>query len=332
MARLLLPIVGLAYPFLVYFGLLALGARQIALLLLACLGLRLVLVSRDRWRAGLRASWLPIAAVASISLATAASGEPRLLMLAPALANAALLASFALSLPGESTVERLARLQAPDLSPEEVRYCGQVTRVWCAFFALNGGISLWLGLRGSPAAWAIYTGLVSYLLVAALFAAELCVRHWRFRRYLGGFADPLFRRIFPPPAPAPPAAPETRAAARSRLQPEVLAVQRKEAVVEIEMRVPEDLACWPGHFPRYRILPGVLQLQWALEEIARWTGAAPELTRVDALKFKTPLLPGQRTRLRIRRDLDAPRFHFEFAHEGVVYSQGRIVLAAEAPR
>lgn len=323
----LLPAVGLAYPFLVYFGLGALDARQIALLLLAGLGLRLALVSRDRWRAWVRATWLPITAVASISLLTAASNESRVLMLAPALLNAALLASFAMSLSGESVVERLARARVPDLPPEEVRYCRRVTVLWCAFFAANGGIALWLAVLGDPADWALYTGLISYLLMGTLFAVELCVRQWRFRRYLGGFTDPLFSRIFPPRVSSEARTSESPAGVAARMHPEICETKRGEDFVEIDMRIPEDLACWPGHFPHHPILPGVIQLQWALEEIARWTGAVPELVRVDALKFKTPLLPGQQACLRVTHDSGTPTFCFEFAHEGVVYSQGRIVLA-----
>jgi len=324
----LLPLVGLAYPFLVYFSLGALEARQIALLLLAALGIRLVGVQRGRLRAWLHATWLPVAAVACVSLLTAASNEPRVLMLAPALLNSALLTTFALSLAGESTVERLARLRVPDLPPAEILYCRQVTVIWCAFFAANGAVALWLALWGSREAWALYTGLISYLLMGALYAAELCVRHWRFRRYVGGFADPLFQRIFPPRAAATRSSAKNEADDSPRLQPEVLGVQREATRVEIDLRVPVDLACWPGHFPHHAILPGVLQLQWTLDEIAHWTGAAPEVAQVDALKFKTPLLPGQRARLRVTRDPDRASFRFELTDGDVVYSQGRIVLAS----
>jgi len=328
----LLPLVGLAYPFLVYFGLGTLDARQLALLLLAGLGLRVVMVSRENWRTWLRATWLPITAVTSVSGITVVSNEPRVLMLAPAMLNAALLVAFASSLFGESTVERLARLRVPDLPPAEVRYCRRVTGIWCAFFAGNGGVALWLALWGSPGAWALYTGLISYLLMAVLYGAEFCVRQWRFRRYLGGFTDPLFRRIFPPETYDGTHTNMSGDESPSRMQPEVLEVRDAGEELEIDMRVPKELACWPGHFPQYSILPGVLQLQWALEEIARWTGAAPELARVEALKFKAPMLPGQSARLRVTRDADTTRFHFELAHEGVVYSQGRIVLAVGVAR
>jgi 3-hydroxymyristoyl/3-hydroxydecanoyl-(acyl carrier protein) dehydratase len=38
------------------------------------------------------------------------------------------------------------------------------------------------------------------------------------------------------------------------------------------MRVPLELDCWPGHFPNWSVVPGVLQLDWVIEIIAKWLG------------------------------------------------------------
>jgi uncharacterized membrane protein len=76
-----------------------------------------------------------------------------------------------------------------------------VTAVWCAFFVANGAISLELALAGSRASWALYTGVIAYVCLGALFAAEYVYRHWRFRRYVGAPTDTLLRRFFPPRAP-----------------------------------------------------------------------------------------------------------------------------------
>lgn len=53
----------------------------------------------------------------------------------PVAVNALMLAVFGGSLFAKQTViERLARLQHPDLSPEGVRHTRRVTQIWCAFF------------------------------------------------------------------------------------------------------------------------------------------------------------------------------------------------------
>ena len=57
----------------------------------------------------------------------------------PMLISFGLLYSFARTLwVPPPMVERFARRQKVDLSPDEVRYCRQVTLVWCGFFILNG--------------------------------------------------------------------------------------------------------------------------------------------------------------------------------------------------
>ena len=95
-------------------------------------------------------------------------------------------------------VERFARLHVDDLSDAELRYCRSVTKVWCGFFVVNGSIALYLALAGDVESWAVFTGFVSYVLIGMLLGAEYIYRHWRFRRFVGGFADPVLKWFFPP--------------------------------------------------------------------------------------------------------------------------------------
>lgn len=189
----------LGYPLLVYAGLQWLEPRALALGLAALVALR----GLTRWRRApareLRRLAAPALLLAAALLASALWNDARGLLLAPALANAALLLAFGRSLlgAGPPLVETLARLQVPDLPPDEVRYCRSVTAVWCLFFALNGTLALWLALRGGREAWALYNGVIAYALVALLFAVEFTVRSWRFGRYGGTLVEPLFRRLFP---------------------------------------------------------------------------------------------------------------------------------------
>lgn len=198
---------GIGYPVLILAALSWLEPRQTALIVLALTGARLLL-----WKPSFAASAsavggiaMPLVGIAAVMLFTAVRNDPLGLLLAPVLVNGVLLASFGLSLWSERPmVERFARLQIHDLPADEARYCRSVTQVWCVFFVVNGGICLLLALRRDPAMWALYTGFVSYLLIGLLFAVEYVYRHWRFRRYRGGLADPLLRRLFPPQAPPVP--------------------------------------------------------------------------------------------------------------------------------
>jgi uncharacterized membrane protein len=95
-------------------------------------------------------------------------------------------------------VERFARLQDPELGPAQVVYCRSVTKVWCGFFVLNGALSATLALWAPLSVWALYTGLLSYVLIGLLGAAEYVVRKFRFREYGSGLHDRLIARVFPP--------------------------------------------------------------------------------------------------------------------------------------
>jgi len=193
-------IVLVAYPFAVYFALGVASPRVIGLVTLAFLGLRLAWLAPGRLAAVARV-FGPAALVYGLtSLVAAVASDARALLLAPALFSFALLAVFASSLArSESAIEILARAQVGELPADEVPYCRSVTLVWCAFFALNGALSAGLALFGSRESWAVWSGALSYALMGAVFAGEYVYRHWRFRRYRGGVADPLLRRLFPPP-------------------------------------------------------------------------------------------------------------------------------------
>ena len=110
------------------------------------------------------------------------------------------------------------------------------------------------------------------------------------------------------------------------LEPEILAERLEAKRAERELRVPETLACFPGHFPEVALVPGVVQLDWAMSLVRRWLGGAPWPRAVEALKFKSPMLPGQRVTLVLEGDGEAGRVRFEFASGDTIYSLGRLVL------
>jgi uncharacterized membrane protein len=160
----------LLYPLAVWIGLARFEPRWVALLLLALALLRAI-ASREK-------VWLAAAAGAcGLVLASWFRNDGLPLKLYPVLVNLALLTVFALSLRHPPTViERLARLQTPDLPAAAIPYVTRVTRAWCLFFTINGGIALWTALAASDAVWALYNGLIAYVLIAAMFLGERLLR------------------------------------------------------------------------------------------------------------------------------------------------------------
>jgi uncharacterized membrane protein len=176
-ARLLPVVYWFIYPLAIYFGIKFFEPRTVALLLAVSLILRR---RRDagRFLADLKhADRGVLLALLSLAVLTATTNSETLLRLYPVAMSLGMLLLFGLSLKfPPSMVERFARLRESDLSPDGIRYTRRVTQVWCAFFVVNGAIAGWTALYASRDVWALYNGLIAYLLMGALFAGEWLVR------------------------------------------------------------------------------------------------------------------------------------------------------------
>jgi uncharacterized membrane protein len=189
----------LAYPLATWAALALAGPRAAAALVVAAVSLRTAWLWRGADAAAHRRLLLPVAAAGAPAVLAAWLDDPLLLLFVPALVNLGLLFAFARTLwSGPPLIETIARLQVGELSPTEVRYTRSVTIVWCVFFVANAAVTVALALRGSLAAWGLWTGALAYGAIALLFAIELVVRSWRFRHYGSGPGDALMRRVFPP--------------------------------------------------------------------------------------------------------------------------------------
>jgi len=160
------------YPFAVYFGMHYLEPWKIAGILVVLLGIRLIAsYTVKHW------SW-PLLMVGMVYCGFAIwSNELLTLRFYPAIANAAMLLLFSWSLLSPpSLIERLARVQHPDLPTEGILYTRRVTQIWCAFFIVNGSIALATALWSSFELWSLYNGLIAYILMGILLAGEYIVR------------------------------------------------------------------------------------------------------------------------------------------------------------
>ena len=177
----LLALVTVLYPLGVYLSLGHIAPQWLAVMLSALAAGRAVLTRQGFW-------WMVAAGAAVLALLSwLLGGSPTVVKLYPVMVSLVLLAVFAYSLwSPPSVVERLARLREPDLPPDAVRYTAQVTGVWCVFFVFNAVIALLTSLAASDAVWALYNGLLSYVLMGALMAGEWCVRQRVRRRHAQG--------------------------------------------------------------------------------------------------------------------------------------------------
>jgi len=147
----------------------------------------LVLLALARAVSTRQGFWYLVAAGAGVlALASWWLGDARAVKLYPVLVNAMLLIVFGWSLHcPPSVVERLARLQTPDLPAAAVAYTARVTALWCGFFVLNGAAAVYTALYCSDAIWALYNGLLAYVAMGGLMAGEWLVRQHVQRRQGG---------------------------------------------------------------------------------------------------------------------------------------------------
>lgn len=172
----------LLYPAAVFIGLRYLDPRWLALPLIAAAGWRLLQFRRQQ--TGLNPVPLLAATIGATAL-TLFTGSPYGLLLYPVLVNTVFFLLFVTSLARPpSAIETLARLREPDLPAEAIHYTRRVTQIWAAFFAVNGSVAL-ATVFLDPYWWALYNGLIAYLLMAVLMGTEWLVRR-RVRRNAHG--------------------------------------------------------------------------------------------------------------------------------------------------
>ncbi|EGV05009.1 hypothetical protein HMPREF9952_0569 [Haemophilus pittmaniae HK 85] len=95
----------------------------------------------------------------------------------PLVINGILLLLFGSSLwQSQTVVERLARIQEPNLSSAGIRYTRKVTILWCSFFIFNMFVVAVALLLGQYRFWALYSGVISYILLGILMSGEWLVR------------------------------------------------------------------------------------------------------------------------------------------------------------
>lgn len=81
---------------------------------------------------------------------------------------------------GPTLIERFVRLEFAEFPAEIVDYCRQLTWVWTIFFAFNAIVCAILAVWGTDLWWAIYNGVIIYLLTGLLMVGEYIWRHFRF--------------------------------------------------------------------------------------------------------------------------------------------------------
>jgi 3-hydroxymyristoyl/3-hydroxydecanoyl-(acyl carrier protein) dehydratase len=112
--------------------------------------------------------------------------------------------------------------------------------------------------------------------------------------------------------------------------PVVLGEREQDGVWTLDLLVPHELIYFAGHFPQAPVLPGVVQIAWALALAAQRLGTPPRCKLMEALKFQRLLRPGDRVTLTLRYDATRQKLHFAYRYGEQAYSSGRLAWSADA--
>lgn len=110
------------------------------------------------------------------------------------------------------------------------------------------------------------------------------------------------------------------------VNPQIISESVDSNRAEFEICVPAELIYLQGHFPDEPVLPGVVQIHWAIQLASERFDLKPEIAGIDGLKFHRIIEPETSLRLELEFVATAGKLHFSYTSESGVYSQGRILF------
>lgn len=92
----------------------------------------------------------------------------------------------------------------------------------------------------------------------------------------------------------------------------------------IDLHVPDNLSWFDGHFPEQKVLPGIVQIDWAGKfgrALFVGDGAFKQLTNI---KFKTMVMPNTHMSLELIYDAQKGNLKFHFFNSEHSFSMGSL--------
>ncbi|WP_192563233.1 acyl-CoA synthetase family protein [Pseudomonas gozinkensis] len=108
--------------------------------------------------------------------------------------------------------------------------------------------------------------------------------------------------------------------------PEILEQAETEGEWNLQLSVPPDLAYFSGHFPKAPVLPGVVQVEWALNLGRQLLNLPGDFAGMEVLKFQQLVRPGDEIQLHLRFDPERGKLYFAYRNDTATCSSGRILL------
>ncbi|MPQ56720.1 AMP-binding protein [Duganella sp. FT27W] len=261
-----------------------------------------------------------LTAMEAALLASGLAAEARVIVCEPAAATPAVHAASATSVTPATPVTSAAlagaqAVVAPTGDRQRIAAFVVPTAAGAELLAREGKVALNNRLRAA---------------LAATVAAVALPRRWRYLDRMPvnaqGKTTLAALEALLDAAPAPVTAPQP---VPRPIFPHVRELERDEHRVLLEVTAPADLLYFDGHFDVAPILPGVVQVEWALHYGRQYFTLPPNFTGVNLLKFQQVVRPDMAVQLELVHDTAKGSLNFRYVSEGSQHSSGRIMLAGE---
>lgn len=108
--------------------------------------------------------------------------------------------------------------------------------------------------------------------------------------------------------------------------PSIEALERSADRVNLRFVVPPALVYFEGHFPECPLLPGVVQVGWAVEFARRHIPFEGRFRSLASVKFTRVIQPDETIALRLIADAQRRELSFEYRRGTEICSSGRILF------
>lgn len=112
--------------------------------------------------------------------------------------------------------------------------------------------------------------------------------------------------------------------------PKVLGITIESQVTNIQLDVADGLSWFRGHFPGQPVLPGIVQVHWAVQACQILYGFTRPPMEIRRLKFKRVITPPRPVNLRLIRQ-DGYGVQFVFASRNDEHSEGKLIFSGGIP-
>ncbi len=110
--------------------------------------------------------------------------------------------------------------------------------------------------------------------------------------------------------------------------PEISDARFDGETLSMALHIAPDLKWFEGHFPDNPVLPGVVQVHWAVSLAKKLLVSETQFSQVENLKFKSVVLPGMHLTLVYSgvQPGEKIRFCFRRSETGEIHSEGRLTF------